>query len=43
MGEVTNVYTIFVENLRGRDHSGHLGEDSRIILKCIVGKYVGRL
>jgi hypothetical protein len=30
MGEVRNAYTVFVGNLKGRDHSEDLGVDVRI-------------
>jgi hypothetical protein len=37
MGE-RNVYSIFIENLKGRDHSKDLCVDGRIILESILGK-----
>jgi hypothetical protein len=30
-GEVRNAYNFSLENLKGRDHSGDLGVDGRII------------
>jgi len=33
MGEMRNSYKIFVENLRGRDHSEDLGIGGRVILE----------
>jgi hypothetical protein len=38
MGEMRNSYKIFVENLRGRDHSEDLGIGGRVILEWILGK-----
>jgi hypothetical protein len=32
--------TFLFENLTGRDHSEDLGIDGRVILKCILAKYV---
>jgi hypothetical protein len=39
MGEMSNAYKIWLENLKGRDHSEDLNENGRIILKWILGKY----
>jgi hypothetical protein len=36
MGEVRNAYKILVRSLKGRDHSGDLGVDGRIILIWIL-------
>jgi hypothetical protein len=33
IGEKRNVYKIWLENLKGRDHSEEVGENGRIILK----------
>jgi hypothetical protein len=38
------MYTKFSpENLKGRRHSDDLGVDRRIILKCVLGKYGGKM
>jgi hypothetical protein len=31
--------TFLLENVKGRDYSGHLAVEGRIILKCILNKY----
>jgi hypothetical protein len=36
-----NAYNIWLEGLKGRDHSEDLGVDGRIILEWILGKYGG--
>jgi hypothetical protein len=36
MGMMGNVEKMWLENLKGRDHLGHLCVDGRIILKCIL-------
>jgi hypothetical protein len=38
MGEMRNAYNIFVENLKGRDHSEDIGVDGTMILEWILGK-----
>jgi hypothetical protein len=38
MGEMKNVYNIWLENLKGRDHLKDLGKEGRIVLKWILGK-----
>jgi hypothetical protein len=40
-GKCENAYKIFVGNLKGGDHSEDVGVDGKIILKCILGKWVG--
>jgi hypothetical protein len=35
MHEMRNAYKIWLENLKGEDHSEDLGVDRRIILECI--------
>jgi hypothetical protein len=41
MGEMRNVYKIFVGNLNRRDHTEDLSVDVRIILERILGKCNG--
>jgi hypothetical protein len=36
-GEVRNTYALFLESLKGEDHSEHLRVVKRIILKWISG------
>jgi hypothetical protein len=43
MGEMRNAYKIWLESLKGRDHSEVLGVDGRIILKWTLDKYVWRM
>jgi hypothetical protein len=38
MGEMRNVYNIWLENLKGRDHSEDLGIYGKIILEQTLGK-----
>jgi hypothetical protein len=38
MEEIRNIYNIFVEKMKGRDHLKDLGVDGRIILERILGK-----
>jgi hypothetical protein len=38
MGEMRNAYNIFLENVKGKDHSEDIGLDERIILEWILGK-----
>jgi hypothetical protein len=32
-----------LENSKGKDHSGNLGVDGRLILECILGKEGGKM
>jgi len=43
MGEIRNAFSIWSENLKGRDHSEDLCVDGRIILEWILEKYVGKV
>jgi hypothetical protein len=38
MGEMKNAYSIWFENLKGRDHLKELGVDRTVILELILGK-----
>jgi len=38
MGEMRNVYIIFVQNLNGRNHSEDLSVDGKVILEWILKK-----
>jgi hypothetical protein len=40
MGEMRNVYKIWLGSLKGTDHLEDLGINGRIILKCILQKCV---
>jgi hypothetical protein len=40
MGEIRNAHNLFLESLKGRDHSEDLGAGERIILKWILVKSV---
>jgi hypothetical protein len=39
--EMKNMYKIFIGEPRGKNHPEDLGVDGMIILKRILGKYVG--
>jgi hypothetical protein len=38
VGEMRNVYSILVENLKGKQFSAFVVVNGRIILKCILNK-----
>jgi hypothetical protein len=38
MGEIRNMYIIWSENLKGREHSEDLGVDGRIKAEWVFGK-----
>jgi hypothetical protein len=42
MGKIRNGYKILIGNLKGRDLSGDLGTDGRI-LEWVLGKYGGNV
>jgi len=43
MGEKINAYKSWSEYLKGKNHSGNLGIDERIILKLILRKRCGKV
>jgi hypothetical protein len=43
MGEIRNTYNIFVPRPVEKDQSYDIGIDGRIILKCMLGKWGGRM
>jgi hypothetical protein len=43
IGEMRNMYKILVGNLEGKRPVGRYGHKWEVILKCTVGKYVGRV
>jgi hypothetical protein len=38
MGDIRNIYKIWLENMKGRDHLEDLNEDGKIILEWNLGK-----